>query len=70
MPLAAYSGPRLVLGRAALPLPRSAELALRHPPRTGPGVWRLGAGVVGARGESSIQYTASQNSGIKVSIGS
>ena len=35
MPLAAYSGPRLVLGRAALPLPRSAELALQHPLRTG-----------------------------------
>ena len=61
MPLAAYSGPRLVLGRAALPLPRSAELALRHPPRTGPGVWRRGAGVVDTGG-GSIQYTASQNS--------
>jgi hypothetical protein len=51
LPLAAYSGtPAVVLGRATLPLPRPAELALRHPPRTGLGIWRRGAGVVRSGG--------------------
>jgi hypothetical protein len=41
---------RLTVGRAALPLPRPAELALGHPPRTGPGIWRRGVGVVRSEG--------------------
>jgi hypothetical protein len=75
-PWAPYSGHRLVLGRAALPLPRSVELALRlrHPPRTGPRAWRRGAGVVGLRGVPDNSIHSLKVFGcpaaIKVNIGS
>jgi hypothetical protein len=37
--------------------PTMAELALRHAPRTGPGIWRCGAGVVRSGGLLGVKKT-------------